>query len=651
MGAAVMPELSDAEVFGGAPAGDLAGYAAAMARKHGVRPELVLAQMKQESGGNPGAVSPKGARGPMQLMPDTAAGLGVDPGNPYQNIEGGVRYLRQQIDAHGGDERLALAAYNAGPGAVQKHGGVPPYPETQGYVRNILANAPAPAQGEMSDAEVFGQGAGDTVTVGRSHNGGVTVELPRSVVFPPPKNLRPDNVLGFEKGVVKPLDNAAGGLEWLAGKVGLDKPINALGDVLGMPTLAETQSDRQAALDRAAAQGRRPGMLGEFAGNMVGTLPLGALKGGALIQGALGGAALSDAKDAKGLARDAALGGAVGRLTALGSDALQVGARKLLSKAPQIPTLPQLKTMTSDAYKALDAAGFRFARSDVAGMVDDFAKTVGGSALSKTAKEDAQSIINYARGLSKSDVSLSQLEKLRGDIYDAMVKKGGDTGRIGKAFRSRIDEMMDAVPDNSVREARALNARMKKTEYVTNMSKSADRNAERTYGGDYGRKVKDRLNPLVDEAMPNKNLRGGTPDELALIDRIVRGTKTQNVASTVGGMLDPRRMGGKILTGITAPGAGVGAGPTGGLSLLVPALQMATGFGLTGAASKIARKNVDELIKLMAAGGSRQALSRVPTQASYLAEQGIRALRPTLVAASAPAIAAARRDPKTKTKK
>lgn len=102
-------------------------------------PALVRAVVQAESGFNPRAVSPAGAKGLMQLMDSTAQALGVrDPFDPVQNVAGGTRYLRQMLDLFG-DERLALAAYNAGPGAVQRYGGVPPYAETQRYVATVLA--------------------------------------------------------------------------------------------------------------------------------------------------------------------------------------------------------------------------------------------------------------------------------------------------------------------------------------------------------------------------------------------------------------------------------------------------------------------------------------------------------------------------------
>lgn len=106
-----------------------------------VDPALVKAVIANESGFDANATSGVGAQGLMQLMPDTAASLGVrDPYDPAQNVAGGTRYLRGLLDRFGGDKRLAIAAYNAGPGAVAKYGDVPPYRETRNYVQNVLAS-------------------------------------------------------------------------------------------------------------------------------------------------------------------------------------------------------------------------------------------------------------------------------------------------------------------------------------------------------------------------------------------------------------------------------------------------------------------------------------------------------------------------------
>ena len=114
----------------------------AAAQRHGLDPALLKGLIRQESYFDPTAGSPGGARGLTQLMPGTAGSLGVtDVTDPAQSIEGGAKYLKQQLDRFGGDVTKALAAYNAGPGAVAKYGGVPPYAETQAYVQKVQAYA------------------------------------------------------------------------------------------------------------------------------------------------------------------------------------------------------------------------------------------------------------------------------------------------------------------------------------------------------------------------------------------------------------------------------------------------------------------------------------------------------------------------------
>lgn len=137
----ITPSKWNIPQYNGSYRGEYLQMARVAAQKHNVPENLFLRLVQQESGWNPSAKSHKGALGLAQLMPETARLLRVDPMNPRQNLEGGARYLRKQYDEFR-SWTLALAAYNAGPKAVKKYGGIPPYKETQNYVRRITGVAP-----------------------------------------------------------------------------------------------------------------------------------------------------------------------------------------------------------------------------------------------------------------------------------------------------------------------------------------------------------------------------------------------------------------------------------------------------------------------------------------------------------------------------
>ncbi|OZA16660.1 MAG: lytic transglycosylase [Rhodobacterales bacterium 17-64-5] len=130
-------EVAASPAYTGSYRGAYLTLAKAAAQKHGVPEDLFLRLVQQESGWNPAAVSDKGATGLAQLMPETAADLGVDITDPEANLDGGARYLRALYDRFG-TWKLALAAYNAGPAAVEAYDGIPPFAETESYVEAIL---------------------------------------------------------------------------------------------------------------------------------------------------------------------------------------------------------------------------------------------------------------------------------------------------------------------------------------------------------------------------------------------------------------------------------------------------------------------------------------------------------------------------------
>lgn len=362
------------------------------ALRQGVDPHLILRQMGAESAGNPGAVSSKGARGLMQLMPATAAELGVDPSDPAENLRGGVTYMKQQLDRFG-DPRLAAAAYNAGPGAVQRYGGVPPYAETQGYVQKV---AGGPVNDPGFDTDVFGDPAPADAApapgseIRRNANGEIEIDINQSTnpdflagrdpgydadvfgeaapepiapVAPPPQiseslRLAREGAAqrqadrpkmlgeGFAHSLTAPFnDEVAGGLAYLTqgginlGRKAFGAPIKIRAADAASAEIDQTRAD-QAAYD--AAHPKR-GFAGRVLGGLMASPVAGAGAIPALAATAATGAAYG-AGDAKGgfapRAGGAALGAALGLAThgAVAGSIKGVGAVRsaIADRAPRI---------------------------------------------------------------------------------------------------------------------------------------------------------------------------------------------------------------------------------------------------------------------------------------------------------------------------
>ena len=396
----------EATAIRGAQEWDLQDFAGSEAEGAGLDPALVRAQMRQESGNDPKAVSPKGARGPMQLMPATAQELGVDPDDPYDNIRGGVRYLKQQRDRFGDDD-LALAAYNAGPGAVEKYGGIPPFPETQKYAAAIRGADKAPAAAVPEEP----------------------LAKPPPALPGAPKNLpqKTSQELGLIKGLLpvqEKIDKLYPALSipnLLLTATGLRDDVGKLTSLMGLPQRGETKSAAsRARLAEAEREGVAPGMGGEFAGNVISTI---GMPGGPMVSGALTGAALDEGDDIGSIGRNALYGAIGGKL---GSSAVG-GFGKLISG------------VTDDAVQRLAKQGVPMTLGQMSGgMVKGIEDRLEGLPV-------VGGVINNARRRSVDAFNRASFDDVLGEIGARLPKEvptGHDAYNYTKGF---LKEAYDAV--------------------------------------------------------------------------------------------------------------------------------------------------------------------------------------------------------------
>jgi hypothetical protein len=620
------------------------------------------ALVKQESGGRAGVLGPQTkygrAEGMTQMLPDTARATAQKIGMPWQPelMRGdtpeaaeyqqrlGEAYLREGIEATG-DLDGGLRYYHGGPNRQQWG------PKTDAYARSIQAQlgvGAAPAEGgadlsSLSDDELLAmyqggeQAAPQGREIARTANGGVTMEVlppaaPQQAPGRPQQPQRTSQGLGLAKGAMEPLARLSGRIE---GNSVLDRMADQataafpmMGALRGM--LDTTRKQAMPAIAAAEAGGARPGKVGQFAGNVLAALPLGGA-GGPMTSGALAGGFLSDAEDARGIAGDAAFGAVAGRV---GDEALKLvgkAAQPILGKVKAM-ALPELEAAKKAAYAKVDASGFTFNKADaqaLAGDVEALVRAKGGPKAAKLFPAgDAFAARLKALAAQKGGVPLTQLDELRSDIYEAMVKPGGSESVVGKAMREKIDGLIATASNENalLREARDLNTRWAKANVVTKRLESADLARGRAYTGkNTDNTIRQKLSPLIDP-MHGGRLRNATSDEAKALKRVVTGSPAQNVVRTMGTLLDPR---GVIGMGLQA----TGAAKSGGLSLA----SIPLGLASTAVSGRMSQKNVEELLKLIAVGGSRSALKKQATPASRALEAVAQKVRPAagLIGASA----------------
>lgn len=653
-------------------------------RKWNVDPGLLRTIADQESDFDPKATGPQTssgrAGGMMQIVPRTAKKLGVNPYKPEEAVDGAARLISEALDRHG-NVQDAVAEYYGGPNP--KLWG----PKTRKYRSEVMAKyqgAASPTQTDhgLSDDALWALAGGQSAP-----KGAVEIKTPfGSAQVTPAADLSDDEIwkmaggaspavktsapaikaaqttsqtLGFEKGAFAPIDNAS---HWLENAV-TDTPVGDVMTRMGgvardvLPKgLVKFIDNPEAYYADQKAKGVVPGKMGEFAGNVASTAWV---PGGPLAQGAVGGALLSDKKDLAGVAGDTALGALTGRLVAGGSDAVQIGVKHLLSKVPKVPTVAELGAAKQALYKAAHASGFTFKPADIQALSDrvtaEFHDRAGAGPEAAAGMPIANMLTARLTKMAQSGgVTLEHLDRLRSDAYEMAVAKGGPDSVIGSYLRREIDKLMDSYNVPLIREARAANTVWEKARAVADRQASGELAAA---SANSGRNVvnaqRSKLRPTIDP-MHSGQIANWTPDEEALVNRIVRGTGMGNFARESGNFFRSHVVtgGGAVLGGLL--GLSHGAGGVGAGGVAAPALMQAVGHGFRKWAESATEKDIADLSRLIAAGGSKQAAKAsakaVPTAISEAAEKAIVRLRPALVAASVPALAAARKPEKSNAK-
>lgn len=600
---------------------DFRALTADEARAAGLDPDFALRVLGVESGGRDGLTSSAGAYGPMQLMPATARDMGVDPRDPRQNIRGGVRYLKQQMDTFG-DPRLAAAAYNAGPGAVKKYGGVPPYRETQAYVDKV-----AP---QTSD-DIFGfapaGGAGPSVAGASDDIFGFDKPQANTRPPPPPVKASPPKVLvgsdvakGATAGAIR---GAAGSVDTIAQGPGtmpwfINLAANAA-SAIGAPNASAALRGTADAMSGAATRGAvqaipvagyqpqtLPGKIAEKAGEYAPSALMGPAGAPKTIAGQVIGRAANVALPAVGAVAGRegvrALGGgdtaqAVGEFVGGIGGGLVTGLKApKMGQGVAAPTLEQLQAQKNTAYQAVEQSGIKYSPKAVDALVDWIYSELRVNSMNPKLHPKAQAMMEYLDTLRGKPMTLNELDQLR-QVVRRDVAKSSEEGDafMGKRMISTIDQFAEQVGGSpTLNAARAANTRYRKVEAVQDAQDSAVLRAGSTgSGGNVDNATRQNMRRVL-ENTPNL-----TPDEEAQLRKVVLGTPVQNTMRLVG----------KLSPNGGALGAAVNATAAGATHMLSVPLS----FGLMGVkaiADNTTQRNVAKLIDLMASGGQKGAAAQ-----------------------------------------
>lgn len=608
---------------------DVAAMVTAEAQRQGVDPDLAVRVANQESRLNHGQVSPAGAIGVMQLMPSTAQDLGVDPTDLAQNIRGGVGYLKQQLDTFK-DPRLAAAAYNAGPGAVQKYGGVPPYAETQKYVDAVAPGGsasppwqdygpppdatPAPPQAAatpkgVSVAWVGGQGQAPP------DDGQWTSLPPQAPSAPqqPSPTIAQDAWSGIKQPFVtlghdimqrgRDLDARAGAGPpslWGAMKNSVADAGSTgkiLSDVLGLTAAPAEAVVRP--LARAITN--------------YGPTPYSAPS----LSAQNGKFAFGAPQPLTGDAAQAANEGLIN--TALSAVRPKTPGSMLPAASGAPMSLPELQAAKTAAYAAADNANIRYTPEAFQGLVSNInADLAAGKFNPKLHPNTAammdhfSDLANQAAPYSPTLTDLDQLRQVVGRDVSSAASAGEQAmgGRITKQIDNFINtagpgELVPGSPTNAsdlIGTARDLNTRYRKVQDITDRMDSAAMKVPQN--GSLTQPVRSAMRPLVDPKSPQQ-LKNLTPDEAAAIKKLASGT-VADAPLAVGRFFDPRSLVGNLTNTLLG-------GMTGGHA---PFITGPLGIASTAASNAKVKGAVQALLDLISSGGVKPSASPVyPTLA------------------------------------
>jgi hypothetical protein len=621
-----------------------------IAGQEGVDPGLFARLVSAESGGNPGAISRAGAIGLTQLMPGTARDLGVDPNDPEQNLRGGARYLKQQMDAFG-DPELALAAYNAGPGAVRKAGGVPQNGATPAYVRKVMGP-------NQSGADIFGL---DNPSVAQKGGSGADIfaDPPQAAGVAPPASAQPaparlaPGVLPSERyygpsqlPTAKDMQDFAAGRQLQPHSNVADQYVIGAGEGLGPIAQKLTQAMTglspqvqslvqnvgfKSAFGYHQPEAPAPQSLPQSVARTLGQNTIAAaapgsiaLRAASVIGPTVGGEAAGQAfkgtpMEAPARLVGSALGGALGGVAAGGIDGAIANARN-----PRT-TPAQLRQQADALYTEMRHRDVQFTPDAVRSLHQGMGEVVGN--LRDVYPAESNWIDTVAHTLGQNP-TVDTLDTLRSKMQQALTTPNGtrtpDQLRIGGQLVDEIDHFLNAAgrhPDSMTTgtgdparvgqllgQARDVWRRMRNVQTVENLAESAGiQNASSHMGGNAQNMTARKLRTFIDPAT-NKSLGGLSQAQQQQLRNVVLGTPATRALKLVGN-LSPTKGIGALLNTVAA---GM-VGPHG------PMVLAPLGFAANRGGAALQQAHLDNLLRSLATPGGAIPTSLLPPAAQAAA--------------------------------